>query len=241
VVAVVWTLLSGSTEANPYFSDGSSSGPVHAAWTEVQRWPDYVTEMVGVMSWLDAKMPGVAYLLWTSLAGAVVIWGFLLADRTGRLRLLAIAVAGIVVPTALAVALAGTFGFITQGRYLLPVLVGLPLLGAHLIGGSELPGNVYRALIRFCLVITVPIQLVALAFTMMRWQQGQAPGLGLNPLAGSWHPVLGSPTPLLLAIAGLAILAWRVWTTRDDALLSGSAAESALPADPTVPSRPLHG
>jgi hypothetical protein len=215
VLAVVWTFVSKSTDANPYFSNGQPLSPFNIAWTEIQRWSDYISEMIGVTSWLDAKMPGVAYVAWTALAGAVVIWGYLLADRAGRLRLFGLAVAGIAVPLAITVATANTFGFITQGRYLLPVLVGLPLLASLLIDRSVLPADTGRALLRCCVLVTLPIQVVALAFTMMRWQQGQRSGAGLNPLAGSWHPVLGSPTPLVLALLGVAVIGWLTWTAGD--------------------------
>ncbi len=102
----------------------------------MQRWPDYINEMVGVTSWLDAKMPGLAYVVWPVMAGAIVIWGYLFGDRSSRLRLVALGVAGILVPLAISVVYANTFGFITQGRYLLPVLVGLPILGAFLISST---------------------------------------------------------------------------------------------------------
>ncbi len=209
--AVAWAMTSNVTESNPYFRESAGLGPLQIAWTEVQRWPDYIAEMVGVMSWLDAQLPGLVYIVWPVVAGAVVIWGYLFGDRSSRLRLVALGIAGTLVPLAISVVYANTFGFITQGRYLLPVLVGLPMLGAFLIGEYGLPADVSRTLTRLCIVVLMPIHVVALAFTMIRWQHGQVRGAGLNPLAGPWHPVLGSVTPLLAAVVGLAVVAWLAW------------------------------
>ncbi len=61
------------------------------------------------------------------------------------------------------------------------------------------------------MVVLLPIHLLALGFTMIRWQHGQVRGAGLNPLAGPWHPVLGSITPLVAAVAGLAVIGWLAW------------------------------
>jgi hypothetical protein len=213
IAAVIWAFALKATEPNTYFN--KEEVPLSAlgiAWVEVQRWPTYIQEMIGILSWLDALMPGVVYVAWTALAGAVVVWGFLLGDRDGRLRLLTLGAAGVLVPTAISIVYANTFGFITQGRYLLPLLVGLPLLASMIISQSNLPADVGRRLVRFYAVVLLPTHFVALAFTMIRWQQGVGEDTSLNPLVGTWHPVLGSGTPLVACLAGIAILMWLYWT-----------------------------
>jgi Predicted membrane protein (DUF2142) len=213
-VGAAWALLSKAAEPNPYFNRATAEmGPAQIVWAEIQRWPDYISEMVGVTSWLDAKMPALAYVLWPVLVGAIVLWGYLFGDRWDRLRMIALGTFGVLVPMALAVRYTNTFGFITQGRYLLPLLVGLPLLGAFLIGEAGLAEDRTRTLIRTYALLLLPTHLLALAFTMMRWQRGQARGSGLNPLTGSWQPPLGSVTPLLAAILGIAIIGALVWIT----------------------------
>jgi hypothetical protein len=248
IAAAVWAFALKATEPNTYFNkEEGPIGPLGIVWVEIQRWPTYIQEMIGIMSWLDALMPGVIYVAWTVVAGALVVWAFLFADRAGRLRLVAIAGAAFLVPTALSVAYANTFGFITQGRYILPLLVGLPLLGAMIISQADLPTGVGQQLVRFCAVVLLPTHIVALMFTMLRWQQGIGEDTSLNPLVGVWHPVLGSATPLIACLAAVAILTWLYWTTvgaaRDvtEAESQTSAASTTDPAAHTTVtgSRPI--
>jgi hypothetical protein len=212
---LAWSMLSGVTQTNPYFSAGEELSAAQIVWAEFRRWPQYLDEMVGITSWLDATMPELAYLLWQVTSGAVVVWGFLLAGRAGRVRIAALAVATILVPTVGAVMFVNAFGFVTQGRYILPLLVGLPIYAAYLLGEYGIPADKARDLTRLVLIVLLPIHLVCLAFTMIRWQSGLVTGggfEGLNPLGGPWHPPLGSPAPLLACVVGLLLLGWLVWT-----------------------------
>ncbi len=81
--------------------------------------------------------------------------------------------AGTLVPLVMAVRYANEVGFITQGRYLLPLLVGLPLLGVYLIqehGVSErISSPPTRAAWRVCYCRCT---WSCSAYTMVRWQNG---------------------------------------------------------------------
>jgi Predicted membrane protein (DUF2142) len=234
-VGTAWALLSKATEPNPFFVRAPDLGPAQIVWSEIQRWPGYISEMVGVTSWLDAKMPEMAYVLWPVLVGALVLWGYVFGDRLSRWRLITLGAAGVLVPLAIAVRYTNTFGFITQGRYLLPLLAGVPILGAFLIGENGLAPDRSRVLIRLYVVVLLPIHLLALAFTMMRWQRGQAPGTGLNPLTGPWHPPLGSVTPLVVAIFGIAAIGALAWTAAQVSYPAATSVEPATQAESKGP------
>jgi hypothetical protein len=135
-------------------------------------------------------------------------------------------------------------GFVTQGRYMLPMLAGVLLFAAYAMEERGFDESRARAFTRLAVLLLLPIHLFCLAFTMVRWQHGlpRYPGLSsLNPLAGDWHPVVGSATPLLAATAGLALFGWLAWTTRFPAGAAtdgtpGAAAATAPSGDAPAPS-----
>ncbi len=213
VGSVVWSALFKTTDLGD-FTHGQQLSPFQAVKIQLDLWRQYADEMVGITSWLDARMPAAVYLVWESAAAALLVWGFVLGNRAGRWRLIALVVGGIGLPFAMQVAYVNKYGFVTQGRYLLPVIVGLPIIATFLIQEYGLPADKSRFLLRLYAVVLLPIHLVSLFFTMIRWQRGLSKGAGLhslNPFSGTWLPPLGPVVPLLAAIAGLVLVGWLVW------------------------------
>lgn len=233
--SVAWSIVLRTNEASER-NIPRSLAPAQAARLELERWRRYADEMVAVLAWLDARIPAPGYLVWQYAVGALVIWAFVVTYRTGRWQLAALTAGGLGIPYVIQVAYVNTYGFITQGRYLLPVLVGLPILAAFLIGAYGLAPEPSRRLLRLFAVLLLPIHLVSLVFTMVRWQQGLRSNggvQGLNPLVGPWHPPLGSVTPLLVAVAGLALLGWLVWRDPSVAPEESAAHEPAATGQET--------
>jgi len=144
----------------------------------------------------------------------------------------AIAVAGLGIPFAMQILWVNKTGFITQGRYLLAVASGLPILGAYLIQRYGMSATTSRAVLRCCVVTLLPIHFAFLWYTMVRWQHGidWKQGLhGLNPLAGPWHPPLGSAPPLIVGAAGILMVGWLLW----DVASAGSRKSTSLTESPT--------
>jgi hypothetical protein len=147
--------------------------------------------MVGVTSWLDARLPELSYVIWPVVAGSLVLWGYLVGVRADRRRLLTLIVVAFVAPMAISVMLANTFGFITQGRYLLPLFVGVPILATFMVGQQGLTADRARGVLRLTALLLLPIQLGALLTTLQRWQRGQGRSAGFNPFGAPWQPPLG--------------------------------------------------
>jgi Predicted membrane protein (DUF2142) len=213
LVSLTWTELLKTTYMGD-FTGGRHRLPVEAIIFELDLERQYVDEMVGVGSWLDTRLPSSAYVIWESVAVALILAGFILANRRGRWRLGALAVGGLGIPFAMQIAWVNKYGFITQGRYLLPVAAGLPILGAFLIQQYGVSATKSRAVLRGCVVALLPIHLASLWYTMVRWQRGINWNLGLaglNPFAGPWHPPLGSLVPLLASVVGIVVVGWLVW------------------------------
>jgi hypothetical protein len=190
----------------------------------------YAQEMVGIMSWLDTPMPGWVYLIWWSVLGFFTLAVLALGGWMDRWRIIALTAATFGIPVLLDAIGVNTYGFVAQGRYVLPIAVGIPMIGGFVMSTRNLlnPAQT-QALIRTFALLLLPLHHFCLAFTMVRWQSGTAADIkakSANPLAGVWHPPLGSLAPLLLACAGLILLgicAWRF--TRDPETASPSCSD----------------
>src|SRR5690349_20958107 len=229
LAAVAWTYVMKGTN----FGDFRSAQQLRKgqiAWLVAERWRGWLDEAVGVLAFLDARMPSWTYLIWESLAAAMLIWAFVAVRGSDRWRVAIAAGLAVLVPSVMQAYGANSTGFITQGRYLLPLLVGLVLVAAEVLERRVVTPVQARSLIRLCLLCVLPIHLLGLLVTMMRYQQGipAYPSVSqLNPSKGSWHPVLGSWPPVLIEVAGLVVIAILVWRAARpvDAVDAGDAVE----------------
>ncbi|MGC4760393.1 DUF2142 domain-containing protein [Micromonospora trifolii] len=214
LTAVGWGVVMKSSDLGKYGGHVYTYG--QAALAEADRWRSYLDQMVGVTSWLDTRMPAPIYLTWQFVAATLLIGAFVFGRLVDRWRLLVLVVAGTVVPSVMQVALVKQTGFVTQGRYMLPMLGGAMLFAAYVWEERGLDATRSRTLVRLSVILLLPIQLFTLILTMVRWQDGLPRYLTFrtfNPFAGDWHPPLGSITPLLASVLGLTllgVLAWRV-------------------------------
>jgi hypothetical protein len=185
----------------------------------LDRWRRYFEELIGVLSWLDTNLPAFVPVIWWLALGGVVALALAIGGPADRWRVAGLAVLGMLVPSVVEATNAGEYGFLGQGRYFLPILVGVPILAAYVVAGRGLV-DVMEKLTRLYVVILVPLHLVALDYLMARYQGGLPPRPAvpvLNPFNGSWHPALGSVTPVLLAVASAAVLIgfhWRLTSPR---------------------------
>jgi Predicted membrane protein (DUF2142) len=221
VVAVAVTFGIAWTEFAKTGATTSSNLPIkisldHALRIEVlQRAGSYAQEMVGVMSWTDTFMPGWFYLAWYAALGALVVTALFLGGWVERWRLAVLTGAAFGIPIMLDTLEANTYGLVSQGRYTLPIAVGIPILAAFILGRRGVFDEAQTGrLIRGFAVLLLPLHLFALGYTMIRWQSGFPNWphmMSINPLRGNWHPRVGSAVPLLLGIAGAAALLAACW------------------------------
>ncbi|GAA2056325.1 hypothetical protein GCM10009839_76770 [Catenulispora yoronensis] len=164
-------------------------------------------------------------LLWAALSAAVLIPLALLRARRVVLTALAVAAVSLGITVVLEIRFLGTLGWSQYGRYFLPGLAGVAVLLAAPF--DDLPAALARRLPRLFALGAAAAQLWVLMVEMTRVQSG--PVAPLNPLAGSWHPAVGSPAVLLVAALGAAALIALVWTA--------TPAQASLPS----PAGPYHG
>ena len=193
--------------------------------------PAYLLNMIGDYGWLDAPSPPVTYIAWYAMAGAVLLLA-LAARRTGRRRIaLVLLVAGTAAaPFILQVPTAADTGLIWQGRYALPVAIGVPLLASLVIGLGDHPGEdrLVRRVARGTLPVILVAHVAAFYWASRRYAEGLAGDLiTLDP---EWDsPVSYLPGVALYAvIAGLlALAAWIYYRPRTD-LVADSPVEPVL-------------
>ncbi|MGW9211125.1 DUF2142 domain-containing protein [Embleya sp. NPDC055664] len=186
----------------------------------VGRSGDYLKEMVGVTSWLDMSAPQPAYTVWYMVLGVLVVAGVAFGSWTDRWRMFVLVAVVFGFPTLTDAMGVNKYGFVAQGRYMLPIAVGVPILAAFALSRREVFGARRDAtLIRTFAIVLMPLQLVFLWFTMIRWQHGWTStprGMTLNAFAGPWHPQVGSVVPVVFALLGCAAMIAYCWTvTRD--------------------------
>lgn len=217
LLGVGWTVVQKASVIGIVPQPFSTSSQSMAVWKVLGDWRAWVDELVGVMSWLDTDLPGYVYLIWESAVAGLIIAAVAVARRVDRWRMFVIFLGGVITPTLLQVWYINKYGPVTQGRYLLPILSGLVLLAAFVLEENGMPARVARFVGRLAVIVLLPLNLFALGYTMVRWQHGlrqsPLPRRDLNPLAGPWHPPLGSGLPLLAGLIGACLVGALLWTT----------------------------
>jgi hypothetical protein len=198
--SVAWLLLVG----NPLLEGGrplaGQLGLVDALRLTLSRTWLNVREMIGVLGWLDTGLPPSLYGVWLGVA-ALLLLGAVLTRRWWPVTVLAcLAWAVVVVPAVLGALRYNELGVIWQGRYTLPLAVGVPILAGLLLGEAG-PGvrRVAPWLTAGSALALAAGQVVAFAVTLRRYVVGVDGPLDFLGAPG-WSPPL-APAVLLLAFA----------------------------------------
>jgi hypothetical protein len=163
-------------------------------------------------SYQDTLPPAVILIAWAMALGFLLLTALAWGNRIQRWRLAALIAFTLSIPIVIDVTTVNRLHFPSQGRYILPIAVGIPLLAAFTLGatgGISTPQQ--AAIVRIMIVTLLPFQLFSLVYVMDRWQSGLGAGRSVNPLRGSWHPVTGSALPLLMMTAGLIVFGLFTW------------------------------
>jgi hypothetical protein len=207
LASVAWVFL-----AQPV---GAASANAGLTFKEILRfavvdhmWPNVANQMVGVTGWAETLMPRLIYLVWFATLGVLTLGGLVVGKRADRWRLLALFFATFTPLLGAEILFVNVIGWFNQGRYFLPGAVGLPLLGAYVLGRHAFTGEHFRSMTRMFATLLLPIHLICLAYSMARWQSGLR---SLNPFAGSWSPPLGSVPPLIVATLAVTLLFLTYW------------------------------
>jgi hypothetical protein len=190
-----------------------------------------IDQMIGVFGWLDTGPATLTIYLWLFALGTLVLLGLAAASWYQRLVLLGVTAAVVLLPVILQVPRAETQGFPWQGRYTLPLAVGLPILATLLIDKERgLPDRFLRQLVGAVLAMWVVGQLYAYIWATRRYTAGvHGP---LNWLtADGFHP----PVPVWSLFAGTVVV-----LTVGGVWLYGLATDGPTPWSDRLRRSPIH-
>jgi hypothetical protein len=230
--AVGWLGYSGITDITDNTRDALHYSLGHALrFIVTRRVPFYVEQVVGAFDYGETHISVLAIAGWYGLAAALVVPSLVLARRRYTLVLVGLGLASLVVLVLLELYFMPKVGVFSQGRYAMPSLVGV-VLGAAALGRFE--GRLAaRGVLRWYALALAGAaafgHLYALSRVMSRFQVGiNAP---LNPLRYTWRPPVGPVPPLLLIVAGGALLVALAVTVRPAGATAYSPALDAEPVE----------
>lgn len=210
LLAVTWTVGEHSLvlAPNTQFAGQDLASSIRGMWTNT---PSYVDQLVGVLGSLDTNGSYLAVVGWYAVVGMLMLLAFAFGSRRLGAALLLTAVAVVALPIAIGAPDVSKVGYAWQGRYTLPLAVGLPLLAAFAL-------DQHRELLRpFRLRLTVVLALVlgtAEIFTV--WTAVHRWAVGVNgpmDIYGARWQAAHSTTGFLI-VALVVVAGFQVWLVR---------------------------
>ncbi|WP_431246833.1 DUF2142 domain-containing protein [Leifsonia xyli] len=219
VFAMGWTLGSNSLynavenpDTTPQHFPGLGTNPLSGFWITFVRTIEYAHGAIGLFGWLDTPAPPEVFFVWAALIGAPLLAAVCLLR--GRLLVFALTLLGayVLIPPLVQAAYITGGGIIWQGRYALPLLVGLCVgLAVALDHAFELSPEA-RWLRRATLVTMTALavaQFYAFENTLRRYTVGPTGSLKVMLVgAPPWNPPGGVLLWLLLAALLLGVGVW---------------------------------
>lgn len=200
---------------------------------------DYLRQMVGFFGWLDVSPPFHLTELWFLPVAALIA----AAVVSGKLRdvaaLVLLAGSVVAIPVLAQGRQAASLGYIWQGRYLLAVAAGLPLLAAAILAKREpRRGWLKQGVSRLPLVVTASTLVLGFLMfytTLRRYAVGtRGPLLLVDP---AWAPpgTVAGVVVLYLVGAGLAALVvLRSWAPYPEPVVVGDGEGTAARVEAEV-------
>jgi hypothetical protein len=243
-VQVSWNIVVKPLDTSPFEQQN------HVGTAEILRNTfgasfDRVREMIGLFGWLDTPSPALTWVLWIAAVGLLFLLAVIWATRRDLFILIGLLVAIVAVPALLESTRYESVGnFFWQGRYTLPLAVGLPISSAFALASTERGRQLASSRLPFAIGIVVCVaHVIAFAQNLRRYT------VGYDGEIQYWkHPAWSPPvSPLLLTIGYTIVVVsfvWWVFASSAPVERSGAAAgrryERALVDEPylaTVSSR----
>ena len=195
----------------------------------------WLHQMIAQLGW-QTPTPLLAVVARIAAVGCVLLIGAAAAGVRMRLAIVATTVATAVLPIVAEATTARQSGFIWQGRYLLPIAVGVPLLAGFALARHSGDGADARRLAGAVSSVVGVGSLAAFYAALRRHMVGvDGPLNPLTPLPASWQP----PVPATLLVLASCCSPWRsaagslTWPAlrRDSSMASAAARRSRAPRE----------
>jgi len=203
VFAGWWYLKIYSFQTNNVLSEGIPGISLRSQIDQsVRHIPMLLDQAVGNFGWLDAPMPRIALLIVCALHGAVITAGVVASSPRARVAMIALCFLVVFVVIILDVnyySMLRSFG--AQGRHIVPLLVGLPIIAASSFTWKR---NWEVAAVGLWGLVMVWAGLGALR----RYTVGISGDNAMDMFTDrAWNPVLGFwPTVMMLILSTLAVV-----------------------------------
>lgn len=174
-----------------------------AAKISVLSTNSYVVNMVGQFGWTDTYLETWVYMVFAAGAGVVTLLALAAGSWRERAALVLVAGLSLALPVVIHASQARYLGIIWQGRYILPVAIGLPLLAGYVLARRlhAVPRDLAVALATVVAGVVAVVQLLAFGENLHRYVNGEL-GAWLSIEPDAWLP----PLPLTLVVV-LGLLA----------------------------------
>ena len=232
IAALAWTIGVGSL---------STSGVAYPEYQDAGRYlvtmllslNEFERQMIGIFGWLDTPADPHVYTLWFAILGFLVVSALAIGETRHRLLLLGLIALSVVFPLVAQYPAASRLGLIWQGRYLLPLMVGLPLAAGWVLTSSERWNKLMATGWAFWMPVgtLAALQVGAFWYALHRNVVGAGgEWIRFEPL---WQPPLGW-IPLIVAYAAVAA-GWAATLARlgfarsSNVMRRGSEGASAAP------------
>jgi Predicted membrane protein (DUF2142) len=206
VVAVAWIRLAGASHVDTsVVRYPTSQAAALRASLDSTDWK--LRQMVGVFGWLDTSASTLTYYLWFFVVGMLLLTGLAMAGWRVRLTLGVLFVLVVVLPVILELQVVHYLGPIWQGRYTMPIAVGIPLIAAYAVArpvdwgpdrGSAPPTGATASSHYPLPVALAPVvigtlaiaHIVAFLWALRRYTVGGGLHHKLDLFSGRWQPPL---------------------------------------------------
>ena len=215
---VAWDVMVRPREATLLVDRAAAHlSALEAARDSLGRTFQWYQEMVGRFGWLDTTTPVLTWLPWIGAVAFFVFVAFGWSTRRQLTVLIALVAATIIVPVVIETTPYRTGGTFWQGRYSMPLAVGIPIVAAFVLASTTRGRDLFTPRVAWTLGITVCVaHVLAYAQNLRRYTVGAR-----GPLLYWWHPRWHPPgiPPILLSLAYMALVvvfvAWLLAPTRD--------------------------
>lgn len=178
--------------------------------TVVMNTGKHLREAVGVLGWLDTPLPESMYALWFFAAGLLVMIALVTRDYMRAIGASAALALFVLVGWVLEIVQGRTAGLFWQGRYALPVLVGMVIVAAM---GSDVDRRIGAVAAAVPGALALVVWNVAFFQQLRRWAVGQHGSI--RPWAwDTWDTPVPIPLVIVVHVAASAGLAWLCWGPR---------------------------
>jgi hypothetical protein len=174
--------------------------------------PWILDQWIGRFGWADVPLPSLATAVWKVMLLALTILAMVVGTRRQRWVLTGVVMASVLTTAAVSAFLIRQTNFPMQGRYVLPVVVVVPLFAGEVLwrGRARLGGAEAWARRWGLLLFAVPVAAVHVTALYVNWRRHAVgvDGPALFFFRSEWEPIAGwGPWVLVVAAAVGALIA----------------------------------